>query len=180
MRIGLFCWLPFVIAAHAQTAPGADFVARLNSDLLPLGSLRTGISQEQEAVVQRYKQDITQFERQRHMAMQPSDLVFVVPLRSFFSKEQGYQLSNALVGKDLSERKLTPLSQGILGMVESAVVCRNTGWRLQDSDEFRASAEQAFEALRALGVGSENARLVMELLFRKAIDVTRPVPQIIR
>jgi hypothetical protein len=192
MKTALLFPVLLAVTVQAQTAPEFDFVSRLNADLLPLSALpalsspledgvskaaaRKTVSPEQNAIMDKYRQDLIGFERQRDLATSRPDSL-LVGMRSFFSWDEAYKLTSALAGKELSEGNLTPLSEAIRGIANSAVVCRNTGSALLDSAEFRASAEKANDALRALGVSNHDARAVMEMLFSRARVAAVPAPR---
>jgi hypothetical protein len=83
-----------------------------------------------------------------------------------------------LAGKDLSDDTLAPLSDAILGMVDSALVCLTDSTRLRDSIEFRVHAEQAYRAVGALGVSPPNVQVVMEALFRRSDALSKHPPRL--
>ena len=76
-----------------------------------------------------------------------------------------------LAGKNLSHETLTPLTTAILGVIDSAFACRLDSSDLAQSASFRASIEQAYNALIALDVSTANTQAVMRLLYQAA----RPV-----
>ena len=76
----------------------------------------------------------------------------------------------------MSETNLTPLVEALVGIVGKAAVCSNTHAPLQNSDEFRTSAEKARNALQALGVSKRDVHIVMDSLFRGAINAASPSP----
>jgi len=61
--------------------------------------------------------------------------------RSFAGPNQAYKLAFVLTGKDFSAINVTPLVEALVGILESADVCSDTGAPLQSSTEFRSSAE---------------------------------------
>jgi hypothetical protein len=71
-----------------------------------------------------------------------------------------------------SDYAVTPLTEAILGMVDSAVVCLADSTSLKNSAGFRSSSEQAYEALSALDVSVPNTEAVMEILLRNANGLT--------
>jgi hypothetical protein len=189
--------LLFAMTVHAQRAPDAAGVSQLNADLMALKSLPTlpggdtlpdplpmavtgrealrhSVSPVQEQVMQQYSRDLNMIlAKHRVTIVDGKDEGLEGPTaglrgKAFVSWDQAYALTSVLAGKDLSEDLLAPLSGAILGMVDSALVCLNDSSRLRDSAGFRASSEQAYKALRTLGVAPPNVEVVMGILFRNA------------
>jgi hypothetical protein len=175
---------------HAQPMSDVDIVARMTSDLLPLKSTLTAseplsdevytpvelqslVTYSQHKIIQSYQKDLmeVQFKNNRTVR-KPAD--GSLSFGSFFSPDQAYKLTSALAGKDLSEESLTPLVEGIVGMAESAVECRNTSSSLQNSAVFRSSAQKAWAALRALEVSNTDIRVVTDALFRGSKAAASP------
>lgn len=55
-------------------------------------------------------------------------------------------------------------------------MCSNTRAPLRNSDEFRTSIENARNALQALGVSNHDVHVVVDSLFRGAINAALPPP----
>src|SRR5579863_2451427 len=141
----LFCGTLFIAALIAQSpAEGieSDFVLRINSDFTPLkvlplmpnpledrdytvSEIQSSLGPEQLEAIERYRSDVTRFERIQNLAMKREESMSARQTQAFFSWDEAYKLTSALRGKDLSESKLTLLSAAILGIVNAAVECRN-------------------------------------------------------
>jgi hypothetical protein len=99
-----------------------------------------------------------------------------IAFRPFIGPDQAYKIANVLTGKDLTEADLSPLLNALVGIQGSAAECSNTRAPLQNSADFRTSAEKARNALAALGLSNRDIHIVMNSLFRGAIAAASPPP----
>jgi hypothetical protein len=192
MRRLLLGPLLFVATVAAQPTIDDQIVAKLVSDLLPLKlavaseeplkdnvytptELQSVETYSQSQAMKRFQNDLIGYQLQQETAMRPPGPKGV-SLRSFIGPDQGYKIAKVLTGKDLPEAGLKPLVEALVGMVESANECRDTRSPLQNSEQFRGSAEKALKALDALGVNKHDVHILMDSLFRGAINAASPPP----
>jgi hypothetical protein len=185
---------PFLLAAAVAAQPIShdEIVAKLTADLLPLklavasddplkddvytpAELQSVETYSQSQAMKAFEKDLIQFRLQRYHP-RPNPLTGTVVLRPFIGPDQAYKLAYVLTGKELTETNLAPLVQALVGIRGSAAVCSNTRARLQNSAEFRSSAENARNALQGLGVSKHDVHIVMDSLFRGAILAASPQP----
>ena len=180
----------FMASVHGQTLTETEIVARLNSDLVALkslppsfasletgvhnrGTLQAMVSPDQFAIMQRYRQAVGAFQRQRHRDAIASskNLADGGGMLGFANWNQAYLLTSLLAGRDLSDASVTPLTHAILGIVDGAVTCLETSAPLRSSARARTSADATYSALRAVGVSNNDARLLIESLLVSAVHV---------
>lgn len=158
MKTAALSLLLFSMAANAQPLSHDEMVAQLNQVLLPLKSV-ADLPQAQAEIATRFVSDLA-----RHY------------VDGFAVQGLGKPLARVLAGKDLSDDTLTPLTEAILGVIDSTRAWRGDGSRgLRTSPELRASLEQAYSALTALHVSSRDTRLVIILLCNVADRLTQSV-----
>jgi hypothetical protein len=180
--------------AQAQPRPDAAIVNKLTSDLLPLKDvltsdepLRDGIygmsdlqslvTYGQNKVIRAYEKDLREFQfpwdrARRERVRKPEDVS--IAFSSFSSQDQTYKLTKALAGRSLSEENLMPLAEAIAAMDQSALICRDSASPLRDSADFRKAAQNAHDALRAIGLSPADARIVTEALLSGGQAVVAP------
>ncbi|HLH30140.1 MAG TPA: hypothetical protein VKY31_02985 [Terriglobia bacterium] len=122
-----------------------------------------------------FESDLAKFRFKQHPAL-GKPVNGRILIRPFFGPDQSYKLAYVLTGKDLSEAKLSPLVEAILAIVESADVCSETKSPLQNSAQFHSAAENARNALEALGIDKHEVHILMDSLFRAAIRAASPPP----
>jgi len=175
---------------HAQMASDTGTVPRITSELLHLNSvlisseplkdeiytpaeLQSLVTWSQHKIMQAYQRDLLELQIKRNRAVsRPGDASLA--FGSFYSADQAYRLSSPLAGKDLSERSVTLLAEGIVAMAEAAIECRYTSSSLQTSAGFRNAAEKVWTALQVLGVGDPDRGVVVDALFRGAVAAASP------
>jgi hypothetical protein len=180
----------FAFAADAQPPGNAEIVSRLTADLIPLKAVLISEEPLEDAVYSpdelRGLESVGQYKVmqacQRDLlpilishtrgARRPEDAS--IAFGSFFSPDLAYKLTRALAGKDLTELNVRPLSEGIIGMNESALDCSIASCQLQDSAAFRSSAQRTWDALHVLGVEERDLRIVTAALFRGAKAAASP------
>jgi hypothetical protein len=192
MRRRLLSPLLLVAALAGQPKPDDQIVAKLASDLLPLKlavasdeplkddvythtELQSVETYSQSQTMKAFEKDLREFRFQRH-PRRPNPSTGIVVIRPLIGSDQGYKLAYVLTGKDLSEANLSPLVGALMGILDSAAVCSDTRAPLQNSAEFRAAAENARNALEALGVSKHDVHIVMDSLFRGAVHAASPPP----
>ena len=184
------CLALFAFAADAQPPNNAEIVSRFTADLLPLKDMLTSEEPLKDAVYSfdelRGLESVGQYKVmqacQRDLfpvlsshtlvARKPEDAS--VGFGSFFSADLAYKLTRVLAGKDLTASNVRPLSEGIVGMNESALDCSIASCRLQDSTAFLISAQRTWDALQGLGVKDQDLRIVTDALFRGAKAAASP------
>ena len=193
------------MTVHAQTTADPRSASPLKADLMALKSLpglpagttlpdppttkgadrvalMTSPSPERERAVERLQRDLFNLTGQRYAEIdkfKPGES----PLMKTFQPLSGgweiaYALTNVLAGKDLSDAALTPLTDAMLDMMDSALDSLSNETKLDDSAEFRTSAEQAYKALLALDVSVPNVQVVMEALLRRADGLSKYSPRL--
>jgi hypothetical protein len=186
---------PLLLAATlaADSTDDKEIVAGLVADLLPLklavgwdeplkdevytsAELQSVETYSQSQAMKSFGTDLFRFRFTRHPP-RPNPVSGGFALRPFLGPDQAYKLAHVLTGKDLTEANLSPLVEALVGILESAAVGSNTRAPLQNSAEFRASAENARNALQALGVSKRDIHIVMDSLFRGAIKAASPPPK---
>lgn len=187
--------LGFVVLGSTVTAQpisDGETVAKLVSDLLPLKlavaseePLKDGVynaaelqsleTYSQSQAMKVFQKDLREFRFQRH-PRRPNPLTGRVVARPLISADQGYKLAYVLTAKDLSQAKLSPLVEALIGIQDSAAECSDTSAPLRNSAEFQTSAEKARNALQDLGVSKHDIHIVMDSLFRGAIAAAAPPP----
>lgn len=184
---------PLLLAATVAAQPPSDgeIVAKLVADLLPLklavasddplkddvytsAELQSVETYSQSQAMKALEKDLREFRFQHH-PRRPNPLGKVVT-RPLIGADQAYKLAYILTGKDLTEVNLTPLVEALMGILDSAAECSDTRAPLQNSTEFRDAAENARNALQALGVSKRDVHIVMDSLFRGAINAALPPP----
>lgn len=185
---------PILAAAvlPAQPIRHDEIVARLTSDLLALKlavasdePLKDGVytpaelqsveTYSQSQAMKAFEKDLAKFRFQNRVA-HPKPVNGRIEIRSLIGPDLGYKLAYVLTGKDLSAAGLSPLVQAVISISEGAAVCSDTRTPLQNSAEFRSSAEKARDALEGLGVSNRDLHIVMDALFRGAISAASPQP----
>jgi len=186
--------LPLLTAATitAQSMNDEEIVAKLTSDLMALKlavasgeplkddaytptELQSVETYSQSQAMKRFETDLAKF-RVKHHPVRHELGYGPVLIRPFVGPDQAYKLAYVLTGKDLSETSLSALVEALLGIVDTAATCSETRTPLQNSAEFRASAEKARNALQGLGVSKRDIHIVMDSLFRGAIHAATPPP----
>src|SRR5207248_2820429 len=131
----------------------------LKDDVYAPAELQSLVTYSQHKVIDALHKDLVELQfKSNRVRKNPGDAS--LSFGPFFGPDQGYKLTSALAGKDLSEDNVTPLVEGIIGMAESAIECRNTSAPLQNSAAFRTSAEKTWTALQTLGVKNPELRVV--------------------
>lgn len=186
--------IPFLCAVTvtAQSVSDEDIVAKLTSDLLALklavasdeplkddaytpAELQSIETYSQSQAMKPFETDLARIKAKQH-AVRLRPHYGPILLRPLLGVDQSYKLAYVLTGKDLSEASLSPLVKALLGMVDTAAFCSDTRATLQNSAEFRTSAENVRNALEGLGVSKHDVRIVMDSLFRGAIYAAAPPP----
>ena len=156
MKGWALCLLLFTLSVSVRAEPD-PLVARLNADLMPL------------------KDSPGSAERARIMAQLSRDLNQFYFAQNFAKARLTSRLTGVLIGRDLSDENLTPLTSAIAGALRGAIWCRIRGFNIRSSTEFRAATVQAYKALIALGVSTRDTQAVVALLFNAADWVAPPV-----
>ena len=170
-----------------------DIIARVTSHLLRLklavaadeplkdevytsAELQSLATYSQNQAIRPFQTDLFDFQLANYLATKPAREA-EIRLRPFITSDQAYKLGVVLTGKDLTDMNLKPLIEVLVSMLQSADDCRNTHAALQDSSDFRGSAENVKTALQRLGVEGRDLRIVINSLFRGAIAASTTPPR---
>lgn len=190
-RVLCLLLLPAIAAAQPNDA---GIAAKLASDLLALKlavasdeplkddpytpvELQSVETYSQSQAMKSFTKDLGMFRFQAYFA-HSKPVMGPIAIKPFIGPDQAYKLAFVLTGKDLPEASLRPLAEGLLNMLESIDACMERRSPLENSEEFRSSAEKTRDALQTLGVGRRDVHIVMDSLFRGAITAVVPPPRL--
>ena len=101
------------------------------------------------------------------------------------SWELAYQLTSVLAGRELPDPVIARLTTSLVNAMDSAISCRKTLSSVRLSAKFRVSTESFYSELLAMGVDTDNAKIVTESLLRggmsisytdTAVPLVKPIP----